>query len=335
MSNVIWVVADFEEDGLREVTREILGEARDLGRELKYEVAALLLGHNAGGFADELVHYGAARVYLLEHELLAHYNPEGYTKALVDLIRKFSPRVILFGGTCNGLDLAARTAARLRAGLVTNCVSIRNTGGVLEMTQSIYEDKIYRTRVSQSEEPVIAAYRPGVIGTEKPDRSRRGEVIRLRPELKAAEIRTKVLQSFQEDPETLDLEELEVLVVGGRGVESREKWTVIKDLAEVLGGGVAGTRMALDAGWISRNRLVGQTGKIVSPKLCLEAGVYGAIEHTAGLRGARFIIAINKDRHAPIFKVANVGAVADLHQLIPALIAKIKELRGKLASGPR
>lgn len=325
MNRAIWVVAEAEEEGFNEATLEILGEAKELGNQLGCEVASVLMGHNITRPIDELFHYGAAKVYLIEHELLASYTTEGYTKALVDLIQQFSPQIVLFGGTRNGLDLAPRVAARLRVGIVTNCTIIRKRGGILELVQPIYEDRVYRTLVSQSAELIIAAMRPGVIGRDKPDRSRGGEVIRLRPELDPGEIRVKVLESFKTDPKTLDIEEVEILVVGGRGVESGQ-WTLIEELAEVLGGGVGGTRMAMDAGWITMDKLIGQTGKTVSPKLCIEAGVSGAIQHTAGLKDAHFILAINKDRYAPIFKVGNVGVVADLSHFLPILISKIREL---------
>lgn len=325
MSGSIWVVAEREGEGFTEATLEILGEARDLGNRLGGEVAAVLLGHKITGSVEELFHYGAAKIYLTEHELLASYTTDGYTKTVVDLIHQFSPQLVLFGGTRNGLDLAPRVAARLKVGIVTNCTTISMKGGVLEMVQPIFEDRVYRTQASQSGQPILAVLRPGVIGKDKPNKSSRGEVVRVQPELNPDQIRVKVLESFQADPKTLDLEEVEALVVGGRGVEPG-KWTLVEELAEVLGGGVGGTRMAMDAGWIGMDRLIGQTGKTVSPRFCIEAGVSGAIQHTAGLKEAHFIMAINKDRFAPIFKSANVGVVADLSQLLPILISKIRQL---------
>ena len=325
MSGSIWVVAEREGEGFTEATLEILGEAKDLGNRLGGEVAAVLLGDKITGSIEELFHYGAAKIYLTEHELLASYTTDGYTKTVVDLIHQFSPQMVLFGGSRNGLDLAPRVAARLKVGIVTHCTIISTKGGVVEMVQPIFEDRVYRTQASQAAQPVLAVFRPGVIGKDKPNKSRRGDVVRVSPELSPDQMRVRVLESFQADPKTLDIEEVEALVVGGRGVESG-KWALIEELAEVLGGGVGGTRMAMDAGWIGMDRLIGQTGKTVSPQFCIEAGISGAIQHTAGLKEAHFMMAINKDRFAPIFKLANVGVVADLGQLLPLLIAKIRQL---------
>jgi electron transfer flavoprotein alpha subunit len=322
----IWVIAEQQGAEVSEATLEVLDEAIGIAKRLEYIVASVVIGHRVSGMADVLFRYGATKVYLLDHELLSNYTTDGYAKVLCDLVRQEEPPVVLFGGTRNGLDLASSVSTRLNVGLVNNCTMIRIEDDVLEMTQPIYEDRIYRNVVVKRGSPIMVTMRMGAIGKGQGNPLGQGQVVEIYPKLEPSDIRTKVVESFKADPESLDLEEVDTLVVGGRGVETKEKWGLIEELAQVLGGGTGGTRMAVDAGWISRHKQIGQTGKSVAPRTCIEAGVSGAIQHCAGLRDVDFIIAINKDRNAPIFAVANVGVVADIHQLIPPLVAKIREL---------
>jgi electron transfer flavoprotein alpha subunit len=333
MASLIWVVPELQEDGLHEVTLEILGEGRRLATQPECEVAAVLIGRKIAKWADELIHWGADKVYLVEHEMLEHYTTDGYTKVLADLVEQYAPDILLLGATPNGRDFGSRLAARLRTGMVSGCTGIKvNESGMLEMSQPIYEDRVYRTIVPGSAKTQIVAIRPGVAGKDKPDTSRRGVIINIIPAIVAGDIRTQVLERLKADQKTLALEEADVVVVGGRGMQTIERWHLVEDLAEVLGGCVGGTRMSLDAGWISLERLIGQTGKSISPKLCIEAGVSGTVQHTAGIRDARSVMAINKDRYAPIFKVADIGVVADLHDFIPALIAHLGKLRDEAST---
>lgn len=330
MASLIWVVPELQGNELHEVTFEILGEGRRLATQLECEVAAVLIGWKIARLADELIYWGADKVYLVEHELLEHYTTDGYTKILADLVEQHTPSILLMGATPNGHDFGSRLAARLSTGMVSDCTMLKvNEDGVLEMSQPIYEDRVHRTIVSCSGTTQIVAMRPGVVGKDKPDISRRGDIVSITPRITAGDIRARVLERLKADPKTLTPEEADVVVVGGRGMQTVEKWHLVEDLAEVLGGCVGGTRMAMDAGWISRERLIGQTGKSISPKLCIEAGVSGAVQHTAGIREARSVMAINKDKYAPIFKVADIGVVADLHEFIPSLITHLQELRGE------
>jgi len=328
MESSIWVVPELEEGELHDVAFEILGEGRRLADQLKCELAAVLVGWKIAKLADEAIHWGADKVYLVEHQLLESYTTDGYTQVLVDLVKQYTPDILLIGATANGRDFGSRLAARLRTGMVSDCTMLKiNKEGILEMSQPIYEDKVSKTIAPCTAKTQIVGIRPGVAGKGKPDTSRQGDTVIVTPSIDAGDIRTRVLERFNADPKALAVEEADTIVVGGRGTQTGEKWHLMEDLAEVLGGCVGGTRMALDAGWIPRERLIGQTGKTISPKLCIEAGVSGAVQHTAGIRDARLVIAINKDRYAPIFKVANVGVVADLHEFIPALVARLQELR--------
>jgi caffeyl-CoA reductase-Etf complex subunit CarE len=258
--------------------------------------------------------------------LLASYTTHGYTKVLSDLIHDVKPEIVIFGGTPNGLDLAAAVAARLKTGLVTECTAVKLENGRLQISKPILEDRVYATFVVESSPPVLCCFRAGISGLRKPVTSDGAEVIRVTPVLSENDIQTEIVRTFKAPANELDVEETDVLVVGGKGVSSVDKWRLIDELAEVLNAGTAGTRMALDAGWINRNKLVGQTGRTVSPKVCIEVGVSGAIQHYAGLRDAGFIIAINNDPKAPIFRFAHLGVVANLHRLIPALTAKLRQL---------
>jgi electron transfer flavoprotein alpha subunit len=328
MQKTILVVAEKEGTGLCNSTHEILSEASELARRLDFKVAAVLMGQEILTLADEIARMDVNMVYLIEHTLLSEYTTDGYTKVLSELIREKKPEIVLMGGTPNGLDLAARTAARLEVGLVTGCTAIVNRTSILEITKPIFEDRIYSTLTLKSRSPIMIAFKPGVIGRKKSKgRSAIAEVIRIKANLVPGDIRTKVVKSFKAPSNELDVAETDVLVVGGRGVNSAKNWHLIEELAEALEGATAGTRMALDEGWINRAKLIGQTGRTVSPRVCIEAGVSGAIQHNTGLRDAGFIIAINNDRNAPIFKFAHLGVVADLHRLIPNLVARLRQLR--------
>lgn len=326
----VWAVAERDEFGLVEASLEMLGEASSLGGQLGHSVAVILMGENVDErLCQELFHNGAGRVYLAEHELLSTYTTDVYASVLCGLIREYSPRVVMFAGTRNGLDLAPRAAARLGFPLVTGCVMARAKGGKVEMIQPVYEDQVYRTMVGRSKMPLMIVMRPGAIGRDKPDRSRKGEVVRLNPSVDPGILRQRLVRSFRADPGATDIEEADMLVIGGRGIGSKDRWALVEELASALGAGVAGSRMALDAGWVSRDRLVGQTGKTVSPRLCFELGVSGALQHSLGLRNAGFVVAVNKDRDAPIFKTANLSVVADVQQFLPALLSRLKENKSK------
>jgi electron transfer flavoprotein alpha subunit len=326
MDESMLIVAEVEDSTLTDTTYDILSEAAELAESLKYELTVVLMGTDVSPLTDEIIRHGATRVFLLEHRLLASYTTHGYAKVLSDLIHDVEPEIVIFGGTPNGLDLAAAVAARLKTGLVTECTAVRLEAGRLQISKPILEDRVYATFVAESGPPILISFREGITGLRKQVTSDGAEVVRITPVLSEKVIRTKTVRTFKAPARELDVEETDVLVVGGKGVSSVDKWSLIDELAEVLNAGTAGTRMALDAGWIDRDKLIGQTGRTVSPKVCIEAGVSGAIQHHAGLKDAGFIIAINNDPKAPIFKFAHLGIVADLHRLIPALTAKLRQL---------
>lgn len=333
MSMEIWVIAESQDEKISETTLELMGEANEIGKKIDCPVASVLLGTDDKNLAEDLIQYGASKIYLVKHNLLSNYTTDAYAKALTVLITQFTPKLVLFGGTRNHFDLAPRIATRLKVEVVANCIHINCQNGLFEMTMPIYEDKAYRVVKSLPQPYVIAAMRPGFRGKDKPDRSRKGDLILIHPQLEPSDIRVKVLKSFRSDPHTLDLEEADVLVIGGRGAIGGSKWHLIEELSKALGAPIGGTRMAMDAGMVAREKFVGQTGRAVSPRICIELGVSGAIEHTSGLKGTNCIIAVNNDSSAPIFKLADVAIRADLTTFIPLLLSKIDEKR-TLRNGP-
>lgn len=328
MGNSIWTVAECTDERLHEVSFEILGEGRKLAAAVQGELAAIIIGSKKAHLANTLFQYGADKVYVAEHPSLGDYATESYTQVLADLVQKYSPYVVVAGATPNGCDLIARVAARLDAELVTNCTSIRVRESNIEVNRPEYEGKVYRVILCSSPPPLMFSVKSGVLGKDTPRLSRQGELVHVEVALDADGVRTKSLGFQKASAKTLDVAESEVVVVGGAGVGRTENWRLVDELAELLGGCVGGTRMAMDAGRIDRERLVGQTGRSIGPKLCLELGVSGAVQHTAGMRDSKFTIAVNMDRGAPIFKVADTGVVADLNDLLPVLVRSLRHLKG-------
>ncbi len=324
----IWIVAEQMNEEIHPVSLELLREGRKLADTLKEDLCAILLGKDTCTFVDPLAHHGADKVYVLEHDLLAEYTTDAYTLAIAALIKKENPSIVMLGATPNGQDLAGRLAARLETSFASECVELRlNNQNQPEAIKPAYGDKVYTTIVSSSPPPWVVSLRPGVIGADDPNTSRQAEVIRITPEIEPASIRTKVLEFVEGDPATIDIIEADFIVAGGRGVGSKENWKLVEELAEVLGAAVAGSRVAVDEGWIMRDRQVGQTGKTVTPELFIAIGISGASQHVAGMKDSKEIIAINTDRNAPIFKVSKLSILGDLHQIVPTLVEKLRKAR--------
>lgn len=331
MSQGIWVLAEHNRGELAEVTIEILDEARKLAGRTA-EVAALLIGGDGAELVQPLAHYGADKVYLVEHPALQSYTTDGFVSVLESLVRQHQPSVLIGGATPMGNDLFPRLAARLKTGLVTNCTLIkRGRESGLEITKPVYGGKFYATMTCPSAQPLMATIVPGVIGLGKPDPTRKAEVVKVSPELDAEAIRTRPLGVIKADPRTVDIVEAEVVVAGGRGLGSGEAFCLIQDLADVLSGSMAGSRPAVDNRWVPFERQIGQTGKTVAPKLIISCGVSGATQHIMGMKDSKLIVAINVDKAAPIFKNADVAIVADVHQFLPVLIEAVRQAKDSVA----
>lgn len=325
----VWVVAEHLQDKVQEVTFETLGEGRRLAQELGGEICIVLMGYRLEAPLSVLTNQGVHVVYLVQHPLLADYTSDAYASALISLIEEYRPSIVIFGATANGTELATTVSARMQTGLISGCTALKiNDQGVLEATRPIYQDKAYSTVVFQATTfPRMATIRPGAIGVDRIETkpSEPAQIVEVRPNISAESIRTRVIGYVEADAKTLDIAEAEIIVVGGHGVP-KDKWPMVEELADVLGGAVGGSRMAMDDGSITREQLVGQSGKSVKPALYIALGISGASQHTEGMKESERVIAINQDAAAPIFKLANLSAVADLTEVVPVLITKLCQL---------
>jgi electron transfer flavoprotein alpha subunit len=325
----VWVVAEQTDGELHQVTLEMLGEGRRLAKKLSEELCAVLIGYNVATIVDTLARYGAERVYLVEHQLLSQYTTDAYTAILVGLIRMYMPSIVMLGATPNGQDLAPRVATRLKVGLMTDCTQAKiNDRDLVEATKPVYDGKFYATVVCPLSTPQMMTISPGSIGFGKSDTSRQAHVIVVKPEIAPSIVRTKVVSIIEADPKTLDITEADIVVSGGRGVGGVDKWQIVEEFANALGASIGGTRVAMDMGCIPRSRLVGQTGKAIAPRLYFAVGISGASQHLTGIEKARSVIAINKDRSATIFKRADIGIVADLHEVIRNILSRLQKIKG-------
>ncbi|MCF8036049.1 MAG: electron transfer flavoprotein subunit alpha/FixB family protein [Desulfobacteraceae bacterium] len=326
MEKEIWVFAEHRDEEIEEATLEVLSEARRLANKSKLKVSALILGHAAEPFVETLSRHGADNIYYVEHELLEQYTTDGYTMAMVELLRNRQPESLFLAATSLGKDLAPRVATRLNVGLVSDCrVLGSNKEGNLEMTRPTKGGKIYSKMKSPSRKPQLATITPGVLGVDKPRNRGRANTEKLEVEIKPEELRTRVLGTSKVDRRELDISEAEFVLAFGRGLGDESRIPQMEALADVMGACIAGSRVAVDEGWISFERQIGQTGKTITPKLILCCGISGAQQFTMGIRESRFITAINTDREAPIFKIADLPVLGDLNEIVPQLTEQLQK----------
>lgn len=328
MGQDVWVLAEYSGGELEEVTKEMLAEARHLTSKMGGQVCSLLLGEGVDKLEIPLARYGADLVYMAEHPLLSSYTTDAYTEVIVGLVQQYQPAVLICGATPNGCDLAPRLATRLGVNLASDCVSLDlSDDGQLIATKPAYQDKVYAKVLYPAAGLQIATFRTGVRGVDEADRSRRCEVVTVAVSVDSEHIRTRRLRVIPADPRTVDISEAERIVAGGRGVG--DNFHNLWELADLLGAAVGGTRVAVDRGWLPLERLIGATGKTVKPRLYLACGISGATQHSIGMKDSETVIAINVDRTAPIFPLADLGVLADLNQVMPALIRRLRQQRGR------
>lgn len=323
MGNNILIVAEQRGGVLKKVALELLGVGAGLAARLGSQVEAALLGSGAGGLAGTLGQYGAAKVYLADDPALGTYSSEGYANTLAALIRQVEPAIVLVGATAMGKDLAPRLAARLGVGLASDCTGFDVEGGRLLVTRPIFAGKAL-AKVKLTGDPQVATVRPNVQPVPEPDAGK-SAVVEAVPAA-AGTVRAKVAEVVAAGAGEIDVAEATVIVSGGRGVGGPEGFAPVSSLAKVLGAAVGASRAAVDAGWIDHGHQVGQTGKTVTPNLYIACGISGAIQHLAGMKTSKVIVAVNKDPEAPIFKVANYGIVGDLFVVVPLLEKEFKAL---------
>ncbi|QUH24876.1 electron transfer flavoprotein subunit alpha/FixB family protein [Serpentinicella alkaliphila] len=321
----VWVFAEQRQGQIMPVAIELLGEGRKLANEIGVELCAMLLGDNVEGLAKELIAFGADKVYLAQSPLLSTFTTDGYANVITDMINEYKPEVVLCGASHIGRDLAPRVAAKVGTGLTADCtkLEIDAEDKKLLQTRPAFGGNIMATIICPNHRPQMATVRPGVMQKAAKDESRTGEVVTVDVKLAKEDIRTTVVEVVKEKKAKVNLVEAEFIVSGGRGVGSKEGFELLQKLADKLNGVVGASRAAVDIGYAEYQRQVGQTGKTVRPQIYIACGISGAIQHLAGMQESDYIIAINKNPDAPIFKIADYGIVGDLHQVIPQIIAAL------------
>ncbi len=324
----ILVCGEVAEEKLARITLELLAIGRKLANELGEDLSVLLMGSRIGSLGQELIAYGADKVYVAEDRLLEHYNSDAYTQVAANLCLKVHPSIVLLGETDIGRDLAPRLNARLRGGLAKDCLafSIDPKTKLLVSTRPVFGSNAYATVVSRSARPQMATLRPRTVPPAERNDSRQGQVIALEDKIDPSAIKVKVVERIREETQGVKLEDAAVVVAGGRGIGSAQNFEMVWELARVLGGAVGATRFACDEGWVPTTLQVGQSGKIVSPKLYIGIALSGAMQHITGILGSKCIVAVNRDPDANIFKIAHFGIVGDYKAVLPALTEKLKEL---------
>ncbi|MBN1936141.1 MAG: electron transfer flavoprotein subunit alpha [Anaerolineae bacterium] len=312
------------------ISWEMAGKGRELADQLGVPLIACVLGHNVEHLAQEAIIYGADRVFLIDDPTLAFYRTEPYAAVMVDLIRRFKPEIVLMGASSRGRDLAGSVATRVVTGLTADCTAldIDPETRLLRQTRPAFGGNIMATILCPNHRPQMATVRHRVFEVPAPDPSRRGQIVCEKALLDEDAIISKVVD-FLVEASDVNLADARIIVSGGRGVKGPEGFKVIEELAQALGGAVGASRAAVDAGWIPYMHQVGQTGRTVRPDLYIACGISGAIQHLAGMRTSKVIVAINKDPEAPIFDVAHYGIVGDLFEVAPALAKSFKAKLGK------
>lgn len=321
----VWVFAEQKNGIPVSVVLELLGQGRKLAEQLQVPSSAVLLGENVEDAAKTLITYGADVVYLVDSPVLKHYNDEAYTDVFIQIINKYKPEIILIGGTTYGRSLAPRISSRLNTGLTADCtgLEIDKDKRLLLQTRPAFGGNIMATIVCPNQRPQMSTVRPKVMKSLEPDASRVGEIIKTDVTI-PSNVKTTVTKMVSAINEKINLLEADVIVSAGRGIEDPQNMKIIEELAEVLGGAVGASRAIVDSGWIGYNHQIGQTGKVVSPKISFACGISGAIQHLAGMSSSDVIIAVNKNPDAPIFKIANFGIVGDVLEVVPLLVKEFK-----------
>jgi electron transfer flavoprotein alpha subunit len=321
-----------DEGKIADVSLELVSKAKDLAERLGVGVTAALPGKGMAEEAKKLVPYGVDEVFVVDHERLADYTPVPYTKAMTEVILKAKPQIVLFGATTTGRDLGPRIASQLKVGLTADCTDLQI--GDHEIKGNVYKNILFQIRpafggniiatiVSPERLPQMATVREGVMKLGTPDPAKKGVVTPVEVKFEAKDFPSEVVERVRE-AKRVNLKGAQIVVAGGMGAGSREGFKLVEDLAKALGATVGASRAAVDAGWVSKDHQVGQTGTTVRPKLYIACGISGSIQHRAGMDESARIIAINTDPEAPIFQVAHYGIVGDMKDVIPQIIKAYK-----------
>jgi len=321
----IYVFIEQRNGTIQNVALELLSKAGELADKLNEKVYAILLGHKITDKADELISYGADTVLCVDKPELEQYNTEPYTQAITQILNNLKPSIVLIGATTIGRDLGPRISARVGTGLTADCTSLEiSDDNDLLMTRPAFGGNLMATIVCKEHRPQMSTVRPGVMLKGKKDISRKGSIEQVEIDFDQSKFRVKIIESVIEEKAHTDITEARILVSGGRGVGNAEGFKKLEELATVIGAELSSSRALVDAGITSHDRQVGQTGKTVRPELYFALGISGAIQHIAGMEESDYIIAVNKDKDAPIFQSADLGIVGNVNQIIPLLTERLK-----------
>lgn len=331
MSSDVWIVAEQKEGELKKVSFELLGIGKKLAEKTGGSLSAVLLGQGVETLATELDGFGAGKIFVCDSEALKDYSNEGSAKAIVDLVEAHNPAILLGGATALGKDLYPRVAARLQTGLASDCVGLDvNEEGFLLAQRPIFAGKVLVDTLTPAARPQIACLRPNVLPAAEKG-SGKAEIEKVAVEIGPEDIRAKLKEMVRTAGEKIDLTEASIIVSGGRGMASKENFGILEELAAAFGEGatVGASRSAVDSEFAPHDAQVGQTGKVVNPNLYIACGISGSIQHLAGMRTSKYIVAINKDPEAPIFQLADYGIVDDLFKIVPLLTEEVKKLKAE------
>lgn len=323
----VTVFCEQRQSVISKVSYELIGKGRSIADEIGVKVTAVVLGHNIETECSKLVPAGADHVIFVDHKDLELYTTEAYTQALTHVLEDIKPEIVMIGATSIGRDLGPRVSSRLNTGLTADCTKLEvGEDNELLMTRPAFGGNIMATIICPDHRPQMSTVRTGVMTTLELDPSRMGSIREMTVEFTDAINRVKILEVVKEEKTEENIDEASILVSGGRGVGSKENFSVLNDVADMLGGTISASRAVIDAGWFDHSRQVGQTGTTVRPDVYMACGISGAIQHVAGMEESDYIIAINKDAEAPIFDVADFGVVGDVNKVLPHLIEELKTL---------
>lgn len=324
----IMVFIEIRQNEMQNVSLELLGKARRMADQMGVEVLALPIGKDCSNLSSILIEYGADKVIEASSPELELYMTEPYTQVVNQAVNEFMPEIVLFGATSIGRDLAPRVSARTSTGLTADCTSLEiDDDGKLLMTRPAFGGNLMATIICPDHRPQMSTVRPGVMTKIEREPNRKGEIIKMDINLEKNNCYVEILEYKNSEVKKKDIQDAKILVSGGRGVGNKENFNKLEELAKSLGAQVSSSRASVDIGWTPSDIQVGQTGKTVRPEVYFACGISGAIQHVAGMEESELIIAINKDKSAKIFEIADLGLVGDLHKVLPLVVDEINKIQ--------
>lgn len=329
MADTILVVVEQREDKLNRASWETLTGAQAISAETGWPVQAAVLGDGVKAIADEVAGKKVSKVFDLESPLLARYTPDAYSFALKEFIEQQKPRLVLMPHTYQVRDFIPKLATSMQRSAISDCIGYRKDGDRIVFTRQMFQGKFAADVVPAGDGPYFATFQTGAFrGDQVQAGDSAAPVETVNIDIPADVVRTKPAEPFKEAKQAVDLTQAEIIVAVGRGIKEQKNIEIAKQLAEALGGEIAASRPICDSGWLPMDRQVGSSGQTVAPKLYLALGISGAIQHVVGMKGARSIIAVNKDSEAPIFEIADVAVIGNLFEIVPPLIEEVKKAKG-------